>query len=103
MSSLARIYLGYRARLHETLSLDTGMRYFIRTDTESAGEIWRTTAAKDAAVFYGAEACASVIWAPLDDITVTLGGGAFFPGLGNVFGSGAGIGWKLTAGLILSF
>jgi hypothetical protein len=103
MSSLARVYLEYKSRLHETLSLEAGARYFIRTDTESSGEIWGTTAAEDDAIFYGGEAYASVIWAPLDDITMTLGGGAFFPGSGNVFGSGADIGWKFMAGLILSF
>jgi hypothetical protein len=103
MSSLARIYLGYRARLHEALSLDTGLRYFMRTGTESPGEISGADAVEAAAVFYGGEAYASVLWAPLDDITIMLGGGAFFPGLGNVFDSATPVSWKFTTGLVLSF
>jgi hypothetical protein len=100
------MYLGYKARFHETLSLDTGVRYFMRTDTESYGEIPEANTGEDAnaeSVFYGGEVYASVVWAPLDDITVMLGGGAFFPGWGNVFDSGTGPDWKITTGLILSF
>jgi hypothetical protein len=99
MSSLARLCLGYKARLHETLSLDAGARCFMRTDRES-GEFAGANPVEGAGLFYGAEAYASAIWAPLDDIMATLGCGAFFPGLGNVFDSR--LSWKLTAGLVLS-
>ncbi|MDR2185469.1 MAG: hypothetical protein LBO80_07375 [Treponema sp.] len=89
MSSLGRIHLGYKARLHETLSLDTGVRCFMRTGSE--------------ALFYGGEIYASLLWAPLDDIAVTLGGGAFFPRRGNVFDSGTDPVRKIVAGIVLSF
>jgi hypothetical protein len=105
LSSLARLSLGYKARLIEALSLDMGARYFIRTDSGTPAESAGTNAGEGpeaGVVFYGGEIYASVLWAPLDDITLTLGGGAFFPGLGNV-ASGADIGWKFMAGLILSF
>jgi hypothetical protein len=44
----------------------------------------------------------TVLWAPLPDLALTLGGGAFFPGLGNAFRDDAAIRWRAALGLILS-
>jgi hypothetical protein len=50
---------------------------------------------------YGAELWASLVWQPLDDLRLSLGGGLFFPGLGNIYPADSGV-WKITAALTLS-
>lgn len=99
-SSLAVFTIGHKARLHETLSTDIAARYFMRTDTDS---FYVDSDAGSDAYFLGAELFGSVLWAPLDDVSLTLGGGAFFPKAGNVFASDMPVQWKLSTGLILSF
>jgi len=69
------------------------LRYFARTYNEPAAE----------GNLYGGECWASVAWQPLDDIRLTLGGGAFFPSLGNIYPDGTDPMWKFIAGLSLSF
>jgi hypothetical protein len=49
------------------------------------------------------EVYGAVLWNPLPDTAVTLGGGVFFPGAGDAFTADADIRWKAAAGLILSF
>jgi hypothetical protein len=94
LSGLALFSVDYAARFHRTLLLESVLRYFIRTwdDPASPGSL------------YGGELWASLAWQPLDDLRLSLGGGVFLPGLGNIDpGSGNDPQWKFAVGLTLSF
>ncbi|AEF85365.1 hypothetical protein TREPR_0112 [Treponema primitia ZAS-2] len=96
-SSITVISGIYEARLLETLSLDFEARYFLRTDTSNTG--YGGIIDSDSPGL-GAEFYNSFIWAPLDDISCTLGGGVFFPG--KAFASKTPVKWNISMGLILS-
>ena len=93
LPALAVLSAGYNVRFHRTLLADLTLRYFMKTYDDPSEE----------GSFYGGEFWASVIWQPLDDIRVNLGGGVFFPRMGNLYPSDTGIMWKINAGLSLSF
>jgi len=92
ISGLAFPSADYNVRIHYTLFAEGSLRYFIRTydDSTTDGNL------------YGGEMWASLAWQPLDDIRLTVGGGVFFPGLGNVYPRGTDPGWKVNAVLALS-
>jgi hypothetical protein len=75
ISGLAVFSADYTLRFHQTLYAESVIRYFARTFNEPA--------AADK-YLHGGELWASVAWQPLDDLRLSLGGGAFFPGLGNI-------------------
>ncbi|MDR2619287.1 MAG: hypothetical protein LBC62_10495, partial [Treponema sp.] len=88
LSGLAVVSVDYAARFGRTLFLENALRYFART--------WDDPAAPGA--LYGGELWGSLAWQPLDDLRLSLGGGAFFPGLGNIESSSDPDGkplWKL--------
>jgi hypothetical protein len=87
--------LGFRRNLHITAE----GTYFIRTDTVSFADA--ELLAGDGR-FLGGELYGAVQWRPLPDLAVSIGGGAFFPRLGNAFSPGTELRWKAAAGLILS-
>ena len=93
ISGLASFSADYTVRVLESLLIDSSLRYFARTYNEPEVKGY----------LYGGECWASVAWQPLDDIRFTLGGGAFFPSLGNVYPDGTDLMWKFIAGLSLSF
>ncbi|MDR1352608.1 MAG: hypothetical protein LBK05_04920 [Treponema sp.] len=93
LSGLGLFSVDYAARLHRTLLLEIALRYFART--------WDDPAAPGK-YFYGGEFWASLGWQPLDDLRLSLGGGAFFPALGTI-NPGGDPQWKLNAALTLSF
>ena len=92
-AGLASLSVEYQAKFHRTLAAEAAMRYFIRTYKEPSGD----------GSLFGGEIWASLAWQPLDDLRVTLGGGAFFPALGNAYPDDTGVMWKISAGLLLSF
>jgi hypothetical protein len=100
LGGVSVIKLAYTLRPLTVLSLGAEGSYFIRVDTTS----FRDTrdALKEDGYFLGAEAFGTVLWMPLPDIALTLGGGAFFPRLGNAFTEDAETRWKATLKLILS-
>jgi len=92
ISGLAFPSADYSVRLHETLFAQGNLRYFISThnDSDTDGNL------------YGGEIWASLAWQPLEDIRLTVGGGVFFPSLGNVYPRETDPMWKLNALLTLS-
>jgi len=92
ISGLGMISAEYTALFHRTFRAEAALRYFIRTynDPESEG------------LFYGGEVWAAIAWQPFNELRFLIEGGAFFPGLGNIF-SDTDVQWKARAGLILSF
>ena len=93
ISGLAYLSADYVVKVLNSLLIDGSLRYFARTYKDSAAE----------GNFYGGEFWASVAWQPFDDMRFTLGGGVFFPGLGNVYTDRTDPMWKFIAGLSLSF
>jgi hypothetical protein len=92
----------YTLRPLAPLSLTGEASYFIRTDTVTFQDNREPGKLKDDGYALGMELYAAAQWAPLPDLALTLGGGAFFPGLGNTFAEGAAIRWKASLALMLS-
>jgi len=92
LAGLALIGADYSVKIIDSLFAEGALRYFIRTFDDPAA---------DGAV-YGGEFWASFAWQPFEDMRATLGTGAFFPGLGNVYPSNAGAMWKINAAVTLS-
>jgi hypothetical protein len=96
------IRAGYTVQVAESLSLNLDARYFLRNDTETYlnPDLELKVSEKKA---LGAEIYAAATWVPMMDISVIFGGGAFFPGTGNAFVSGAPVLWKSALSLLVSF
>ncbi|MDR2210901.1 MAG: hypothetical protein LBO65_05450 [Spirochaetaceae bacterium] len=90
---------GYQARFLPSLSAELGMGYFLRTDSSA----FSSPDLEGDSYFLGGEVFASALWVPLADISLTLGGGAFFPQTGAAFRDGAPVRWLFSLGTIFSF
>jgi hypothetical protein len=101
ISSLALTELGYTARLHSSLSAEVSAAYFFRTDshTYSDPEIDGSSLSP----LLGGEVYGGLSWAPVSDISFTLGGGAFFPQWGKAFAPDTAARWRISLETILSF
>jgi hypothetical protein len=77
--------------------------YLIRTDTISLRDNREQDKLKGEGYGLGLECYGTALWIPLPDLALSLGGGAFFPGLGDAFTEEASIRWELALGLTLSF
>ncbi|MDR1973021.1 MAG: hypothetical protein LBQ46_14000 [Treponema sp.] len=84
----------------EGLSLSLEGLYFIRSDVQTYTSPYLKSGGNKA---LGAEAYGSIAWVPVADISLTAGGGVFFPGTGNAFDSGAPVLWKAALALMLLF
>jgi hypothetical protein len=102
LGGLSTLRGAYTLRLLSALSLTGELSYFIRTDTVTFLDSRDPDKLKDEGYFLGAECYAAAAWTPLPDLALTLGGGAFFPGLGNAFTESAAVRWKTALALILS-
>jgi hypothetical protein len=92
ISGLASLSADYFVKVFESVFLDGSLRYFARTYNHP----------NSAGIFYGGEFWVSLNWQPLDDLRLNVGGGIFFPGMGNADPKGDAL-LKLIAGLTLSF
>jgi len=92
ISGLTMISADYSALFHRTFKAEAALRYFLRSheDPESEG------------MFYGGEVWASAAWQPFNELRLIAGGGAFFPGMGNILVDIETL-WKARVGLIISF
>jgi hypothetical protein len=103
LGGLSLVRAAYSLRPHRTLGLSAEGTYFIRTDTVSFQDSRDSDKLKSEGYFLGGELWGALQWTPLPDLALSLGGGAFFPGLGDVFEAGAEVRWKAALGVILSF
>ena len=90
----------YGVRARENLSLSLDCRYFFRENTGSFDTLALAEDPEKRAL--GGELCASLIWVPVSDISLSAGGGVFLPGLGNAVEQGAPPRWKATLTAALS-
>jgi hypothetical protein len=101
ISGLALAEGEYIARLRDSLSAEVSAAYFFRTDTHS----YRDPDIDEASLspLLGGEVSGGLTWAPVSDVSFTLGGGAFFPQSGRAFAAGAPARWRVSLETILSF
>jgi hypothetical protein len=92
----------YTLRPRRTLGLTLEYSYFIRTDTVSFQDDRDPGKLKGEGYLLGGELYGVVSWIPLPDLAVSIGAGAFFPGLGNAFEPETDIRWEGALGIVLS-
>jgi hypothetical protein len=99
-SALMLPRLVYTGRLHRALSLEVRALYFMRTDTETLrdGEMEFISDS----YMLGGEFYAMLVWVPFSDVSFSLGGGVFLPGLGDALHADE-TRFHAAAGLIFSF
>jgi hypothetical protein len=100
LGGLSVVRAGYTLRPLRGLSLGAEGSYFIRVDTESFQDT--RDELKEDGYFLGAEVFGTALWTPLPDLALSVGGGAFFPGLGNAFSPDADVRWKAVIKFIVS-
>jgi hypothetical protein len=88
----------YTARFGRAVSFAAEGVFFWRTDLETLTDAELNS--MSGARFLGTEVRGSLVWAVQSALRLNAGGGAFFPG--SAFVEGAGIRWKVNAGIILS-
>jgi hypothetical protein len=92
----------YNLQPFRSLSVGAECSYFIRTDTVSFTDNQDPDKLKGEGYFLGGELYGTVRWTVLPDLALNIGGGVFFPGLGNAFVPEAKIQWNATLRLILA-
>jgi hypothetical protein len=101
LSGLALTEGEYSARIHGSLSAEISAAYFFRTDSYTYSDPGLDGASLSPLL--GAEIYGGLTWAPVSDISFTLGGGAFLPQLGEAFKEDAPPQWRIALETILSF
>ena len=96
LSGISMIRLDYSARLHETFSLTVASSYFILSDLGT----YRGPPVERDGHILGNEFSARIMWAPVSDVRLGLGGGVFLPAMGNADSSGAAL-WRLGLNVII--
>ena len=97
ISGLSLFGLDYTARLHSTLSVSAASTYFVLSDlgTYSGWPLEKK------GHFLGNEFYAKLIWSPVSDLQLNLGGGVFVPAMGNADPT-AGTRWKIELNAVLA-
>jgi hypothetical protein len=101
VSGLALAEGAYTVRLGQYFSAEVSAAYFFRTDshTYSDPDLDGTSLSP----LMGGEIYGGLTWAPVSDISLTLGGGAFFPQWGQAFTDDASLRWRVSLEMIFSF
>ena len=95
LSALSKIGLDYLVKFHKTVSADISSFYFIQSDKGTV-----TWLGSDG-YFLGNEFFGRLIWSPVSDVLINLGGGVFLPRLGNA-APDADLLWRVELNLVLS-
>jgi len=98
LTGVSVLSLDYSSKLSKSFGCSLATSYFVRNDlgTYSGYPI----AANSEGYFLGPEASAQITWSPASDLQFNLGGGAFFPSLGNA-GSNEKLLWRADLTVIL--
>jgi len=98
LPGLSIFTLDYSSKFSNSFSGSLTTSYFVRNDL---GTFTGYPIAGDSEGYYlGPEASAQITWSPASDLQFNLGGGAFFPSLGNA-GSNEKLIWRVDLTLIL--
>jgi len=82
ISGLSVLDLTYSARIMSELGASVSALYFIRSD-KGTYYGYPVNGDQSEGYFLGAELFARLIWSPVSDLQLNLGGGMFLPALGN--------------------
>jgi len=99
MSGLSVFDLNYSARLSGAVGTSLSMLYFVRNDLGTFRGY--PLSADNDGYFLGAELFARIIWSPVSDLQLNLGGGAFLPSMGNA-GPDSNPWWRIELTAILA-
>jgi len=97
LSGVSVLGLDYTARLHRTFSISAASSYFVLGDL---GTYKGWPAGRDGH-FLGNEFYTRLIWSPVSDLQLNLGGGLFVPAMGNADPT-AGVRWKVELNATLA-
>jgi hypothetical protein len=100
MAGLAALRLNYTVRLRENLSLGLDGRYFIRGNLDTLDTLALAEDREKRAL--GGEFYGSLIWVPLSDLSLVLGGGLFIPAMGNALKWDEAPRWEASCSLAFS-
>jgi hypothetical protein len=100
LSGLSTLALDYTARPHRTFAFGLTSTYFIRTDFETYRS-YPLMETNSNGAFLGNDFFAQLLWTPFSDMQFNLGGGAFFPALGNA-ARDADVSWRVELNVIIS-
>jgi hypothetical protein len=100
LSGLMALSLIYSSRLLEELSLVKETTFLMRTDSTSFSAEGLDPASESSLL--GLELFFKLVWAPLSDLSLNLGGGFFMPLPESAFYNTTPA-WKVSAGLVISF
>ena len=95
LSGVSTITLDYLGRFHRTLSAGLSSTYYIGSDLSSGAIVGNE------GYFWGNEFYGRLMWSPVSDIQVNLGGGIFLPSLGNA-ARNADPRWRIELNVVLS-
>jgi hypothetical protein len=101
ISGLALVEGTYTIRLFQSFSADLQAAYFFRTDTRSYSDPELNGDSRSPLL--GGEISSVLTWAPVSDISVSLGGGAFFPQWGKSFAAETSARWRVSLETVFSF
>ncbi|MCL1813542.1 MAG: hypothetical protein FWG29_08485 [Treponema sp.] len=99
LRGLSMLRLDYTARLHQTFSIGLQSSYFILSDLDP-DSFGGPPGGKDG-YFLGNEFYGLMVWSPVSDIQVKIGGGAFLPSLGDA-DKDADMQWVVSVSIVLA-
>jgi hypothetical protein len=99
-SGIAFVQSAYTARLHDALSADLSAAYFFRTDETTYSDSGVEPSTRS--LLLGGEIYGGLIWDPWSDLSVSVGGGVFFPQWGKYFKEDAGLKYRITLEAVFS-
>ena len=100
MSGLSVFTLNYSSRINQFFGASANALYFVRNDLGTFSG-YPLTSPDNKGYFLGPEFSARLIWSPVSDLQLNLGGGAFLPNLGDA-GPDEKIIWRVELTAILA-
>jgi hypothetical protein len=97
LSGISIIDIDYTVRLLTPLALKCTASYFIRNDLAA----YKGPFTEKDEYFLGGEAFGQLVWSPVSDIQVNLGGGVFLPGIGNTSPDSKPL-WRVSLNCIIA-
>jgi len=102
MSGLSVLTLNYSSRLNQFLGMSLNASYFVRNDLGTFNGYPLIAGSDNKGHFLGPEVSGRLIWSPVSDMQFNLGGGAFFPVLGDA-SPDQEIKWRVDLTAIFAF
>ena len=99
LSGIMAVRANYEVLPFQSLTAEFGGRYFLRTDSGSFAD----KDIENESYLLGAEVNASLLWAPLSDLSFSMAGGLFMPKTGKAMSDDANIRWFFSLETIFSF